>query len=223
MEITPDSTNALINGCQDPNRSVTFSLTSDSYAPGGVTWSITPSGLAGGATISDGTVAIGDVVTNYTITAASIDNTNCSDTSTLALERDCVCSNHVIGAEMDVPDLKGCGLTDYWLNDPIPDKCNNNVQIMCTGAPAAGVKYYHNGGLVGYCPYNPSSWWAWYWKCQCGAVIMKAKFWVENGDDDPPGLGSGKEEIWQCGVGNEKWCYSTTNSVRITRTCTTAD
>jgi len=225
VDISPASTNALINGCQDPNRSVAFSLT-NSYNPGGVTWSITPSGLTGGATISGGTVTIGDVVTNYTIKATSNDNTNCFDTASLTLDRDCICTNHIINATaIPVGAYPGCDLDDSWGPDSVfEDSCGNELQLECSGAPTAGVKYTYNDDIIGYCPYNPSEWNAWYWLCECGHVIMRAQFWVENGDSDPPGLACGKYETWECGVEDvDQSCYCTVLGVTTDRPCTPAD
>jgi hypothetical protein len=75
VELTP-STNTV---CGDSG-SASYSLTTNSFTPGGVTWSISPTN---GVSISGGTVALSGASGSYTVFAISQDNTNCFDTATL--------------------------------------------------------------------------------------------------------------------------------------------
>jgi hypothetical protein len=223
LEITPSSTNALINRCQDPNRSVTFCLTNSCY-PGGVTWSLSPT-LTNGATISGSggcaTVKIGDAVQDYTITATSNDNTNCVAAADLQVGRDCVCTNHNISANSsDAPGLStnspGCGTSDNFSYGTFTSTCGTVLSLGCSGS----VYYSVDGSTVGHCPYLASQWWARYWLCQCGEVIMKTEFQVENVAPFTlgPGPGKGKVETWTCSAGFNRWCYETVNGQRVDRT-----
>jgi len=67
-------------GCPHCLNNLVYSLT-NSFVPNGVTWSISPSGLSGGATVTPNgnqvAVSAGTVGTNYTIRATSVDSTNC--------------------------------------------------------------------------------------------------------------------------------------------------
>ena len=76
VEITP--TNRV--GCPHCLTNVVYALT-NSFVPNGVTWSIDPSGLSGGATITpagnQASVTSGTLGTTYVIRATSVDNTNC--------------------------------------------------------------------------------------------------------------------------------------------------
>ena len=75
-------------GCPHCMPSIYFSLT-NSFVPNGVTWTIAPSNLSGGATItpsgSHATVNTGTRGTNYTIRATSVDGTNCYGEATFTL------------------------------------------------------------------------------------------------------------------------------------------
>lgn len=229
LEITPSATNALINRCQDTNRSVTFCLTNSCY-PGGVTWSISPS-LTNGATISGGggcaTVKIGDVATSYTITATSNDNTNCVATAGLTVGRDCACTNHVIAAN-SITIMGGnggrCAPTDAWEAAHVTTDCGDTVVLKCEGY----VRLLLNGSLVGHCPYDNSSWNDFVWKCQCGAVIMKTQFTVVNTGPTDPGYCNGKDEFWTCPGTLQKDCWTvpappTLGGAKTARACDGAD
>ena len=84
VEITP--TNRI--GCPRCINNVVYSLT-NSFVPNGVTWSIFPPNLSGGAAItpngSQATVDPGTIGTNYTIRATSVDSSNCYDDATLTI------------------------------------------------------------------------------------------------------------------------------------------
>ena len=75
-------------GCPHCMPSIYFSLT-NSFVPNGVTWTISPSNLSGGATITpsgnQATVDTGTLGTNYTIRATSVDSTNCYGEATFTL------------------------------------------------------------------------------------------------------------------------------------------
>ena len=75
-------------GCPRCLPSLVYSLT-NSFVPNGVTWTISPSNLSGGATItpsgSQATVNTGTRGTNYTIRATSIDSANCFGEATFTL------------------------------------------------------------------------------------------------------------------------------------------
>jgi hypothetical protein len=78
VAVTPGTTNACVD-CTN-NCEVTFSLSTNSYAPGGVTWSIEPSNVVGGASFvsqSDTSAVVdpGNAGTNYSIIATSKDAT----------------------------------------------------------------------------------------------------------------------------------------------------
>jgi len=221
VDIVPDSTNALINECLFPSQTVGFDLSADSC--GGVVWSIEPAGLTDGATInSHGTVTIGEIATNYTIVATSIDNTNCSDTASLSLNLDCVCSNHTISANVTpIPDKNsgGCGQSDGWMGDSVESACGEAIYLECVGY----VRLDLGGNLVGHCPYDISNWDALCWKCQCGAVFMKTAFNVVNTDTTSASYGHGKVETWTCTGGWIRNCDTripaTVNGARTARAC----
>ena len=75
-------------GCPHCMPSIYFSLT-NSFVPNGVIWTISPSNLSGGATItpsgSHATVNTGTRGTNYTIRATSVDSMNCYGEATFTL------------------------------------------------------------------------------------------------------------------------------------------
>lgn len=111
VKITPDS---HTTPCADVS-DVSFGLTADSYAPGGVTWKINPS-VKNGATISgNGDVSVGCVGGSYTIKATSKDNPNCFDTASLEV---------YFGA--DITDFDACGnrqTRPCWIPEDHVDGC----------------------------------------------------------------------------------------------------
>ena len=75
-------------GCPHCLTNLVYSLT-NSFVPNGVTWSIYPSGLSGGATVTpngnQAAVSAGTVGTNYAIRVTSVDCTNCYAEAGLAV------------------------------------------------------------------------------------------------------------------------------------------
>lgn len=215
LEITPAITNALINRCQDPNRAVKFCLT-NSYYPGGVTWSLEPDNVPDGARITGAgdcaTVTIGNVERWYMVIARANANTNCAAYAHLRVDRDCDCKNHVISpSPFYIPDRNNgsCPPWGYWEGDPVSIQCGNTVhtvQLKCVGY----VRLELDGGLVGHCPYLPSNWDAEAWKCGCGAVIMKTHFAVVNTGPTNSNYCFGKDEYWSCTNGYLRKCWTTT-------------
>ncbi len=226
LEITPAVTNALINRCQDEHRSVKFCLT-NSYYPGGVTWSLEPNNVPDGATLSGGgdcaIVKIGNVVTQYMIIARANANTNCAAYAHLRVGRDCDCANHRPSADWKdapgcTPDSPGCPPDGWFEYGSLATRCGNTLQLSCYGS----VHYFVNGMLVGRCPYLPSGWWAYYKTCLCGDVIMAAHFTVVCTDpcSQGPGIGKGKTELWTCTGGFERTCFEPLPGGGVTnRTC----
>ena len=78
--IKVDVTPVITNVCASSTNTIPFSLT-NSFTPGGVKWSIMPAG----ATIdtNNGAVTLSGVATNFTITATSVDDTNCYGSAVL--------------------------------------------------------------------------------------------------------------------------------------------
>lgn len=232
LAITPDSTNALINRCRDPNRSVTFHLAPDS-APCGATWSIIPSGVPNGATISgsgsSATVRIGEVTGNYTIMAVWNISTNCVATANLSVTRDCVCTNHDLPDNPSgrwPPDAQSCDSSN-WTGSVFTTSCLNTAQLTCTecGENLRCVTFRVNGQNVGHCPYLPSSWTANYFLCKCGDVIMQS-YWdvsetdAHGGRQVGPCIGCGYSIESNCGVLGQPFCYNPDGSERQ---CTDGD
>jgi hypothetical protein len=198
LQITPGYTNALINRCQDPNRSVTFCLTNSCY-PGGVAWSIFPV-VTNGATITGSggcaTVKIGNVVQDYTITATSNDNTNCTVSAGLSVARDCICTNHTRKPDVIFPPF-GSGNTSCgaiiiagvpiggcvppWSGTLVTTPCGQTAQISCVNcnqvksgcsSSATCFSFTVNGQDFGHCLYDQSSIVGGYFECICGSMIF---------------------------------------------------
>ena len=210
VEITPPSSNALINKCQDPNRKVQYCLT-NSCIPGGVTWSLTPI-IPNGASLEGSggcvSVKIGDVVADYTVTATSNDNTNCVASASLSVGRDCDCSHHLIGPNGVSQNQTGgdisCGGGVAWLLPPLTNTCGETVQVGCDGTDVR-LTGSISGDCLGHCPYLPTAISAVVFQCKFNEVFMKTIFQVE---ERPPGsLGRGKIETWLCGSGYSASCY----------------
>jgi hypothetical protein len=231
VDVVRNGGSDVINKCLFPTRYAFFCLTGDSCV-GDVTWSISPT-LPNGATVigfADGCVSIeiGNVVTNYTITATSNENTNCVGTASLFVGRDCDCTQHIISLNpVNAPGLgpnsPACGGGDSFSYGSFTNTCGSVLSLICNGS----VYYTLNGNTVGHCPYLASDWSAKYWPCECGDVIMKTEFKVEHvwpfivG----PGSGKGKIETWTCSGGFDRWCYETRYGIKVDRVggCTTGD
>ncbi len=104
INITPDYISVPTNN----TNTVTYNLAADSYAPGGVTWLLDPSGLNDGASIvacTDSSVEIetGSIQTNYVVSCFSDDDASCSAAAVLEVE----CC--VPGRSEDVTLTLACG------------------------------------------------------------------------------------------------------------------
>lgn len=213
IAITPASTNGLINHCQT-NSSVTFSLTSDSCPLGDVSWSIAPSGLANGAAISgsgnSASVAIGDLVTNYTITATPVANPACAATATLSVGRDCNCTNHLIALSFgDEDPPKPCEPNENWVYPPFATtECGGTLVWSCDGEMHVQL----DSTEVAHCPWPQTTGWFRYWKCKCNSVFKKTDFKLICTKETSEYYGRGKRTIWMCPE-----CQTPTN------TCFTVD
>jgi hypothetical protein len=231
VEIVPAQTNALINKCQDPNRSVTFSLTNSC---GGVTWSLDPAGIPDGASLTangdSATVTIGDVEMEYTITAVSTANSNCSSSAALQVTRDCECTNHVTDWSM-IP-LVGPPCPPNWTGPLFTNKCLETLQLVCDSGI---VRLHLNGAPVAHCPYEPSRYYATYNRCVCASKFMRARLEVvaTTTNQTDPQYGRGKEQLWDCALIYFPRCFNRVPAgvlsvdgvpfVDIPRTCDTID
>jgi hypothetical protein len=241
VEITPASTNALINKCQETNRSVTFCLTNSCY-PGGVTWSIFPT-LTNGAAISGSggcvSVTIGDVAQDYTITATSNDNTNCSSSATLSVARDCECTNHVKNPNLMAPPgvngIATCGASGQlpWDGPVTNYPCGSSAQLVCAPCNQANSNmgggtcfiFYVNGVDVGHCVYGGSSITpAGYYECNCGDLIIGSIWTIKHTGPAPgPGAGCGYTLATDCGVRNGPNCFEANGAPRACSTTSPYD
>lgn len=180
VEITPSQ--KKVCACKN-GQDVMFELTEDSYSPGGVTWSISPSGLINGAAITgqgdSATVSSGTLHKEYTITATSNDKTTCFDTATLK-----VLNDTTIGVQFGIgagrPCLEGQDF-DVW-KKPKQDKCGNELMLRCEN----GYKLRYNGTLVGQCLYWPGRNRAkgWYTKDKCRFHSTYWKTWAKKNPAD---------------------------------------
>ena len=224
VQVTPTSTNSLINRCQDPNRSVTFCLT-NSCDPNGVSWSISPV-VADGATLTSNgdcaTIKIGKVVQDYTITAISNDDTNCLAVASLSVARDCVCTNHILNPNPILPPTEGhsqCGDSIRpWSGSVTNYPCGQTAQIVCAPCNQANNAcnpsatcfiLYVNGQDVGHCLYDRSQISAGYYQCNCGAMIVGSTWRIVN-----TATGNGYYLNTHCDVREGPHCFDSSNNPR---------
>jgi hypothetical protein len=213
IEITPHSTNALINKCLEPNRSVVFCLTNSCF-PGGVTWSLDPANVPNGASISPdsgcATVTIGDVATNYAIKAISNDNPDCQDSATLTVTRDCDCSNHVITTNAPAQFAPSEPCSNSIPSQVIYTNTCTSLVYSCDGEVHFTLSQYGSVDEVAHCPWPHTQGDFYYWKCRCGSVIKKTRFRLYATDDPEVtwATGRGKTNTWQCPGGMTTNCFT---------------
>jgi hypothetical protein len=130
---------------------------------------------------------------------------------------DCDCTHHILNPTPLSPGTQSCdGIT--WSGQLFTTACGNTAQLTCTPCGSYHcLTFLVNGANVGHCPYLPSLWEAKYYRCQCGAVIMKS-YWDVKEDSPPiigPGVNCGYNISWDCTNGlSAPYCYWADGSPR---------